>query len=129
MDEKSPRKRCVLIVDDNMELARAYEELLEEHGYDVLIASNGVTALKHIRSELIDAVVSDLKMPQLEGDLFYVTVERVKPSLCEQFIFMTGHAENERFRPFLNKAPVRVLHKPVSVQQLLQALDDLFGGR
>ncbi|MGH7992282.1 MAG: response regulator, partial [Limisphaerales bacterium] len=73
------RKRHILIVDDNEQLAQSYKELLEAGDYSVSIAPNGVVALKHVLNESIDAVICDLKMPQLDGDKFYVTVERVKP--------------------------------------------------
>ena len=121
-----PKKKHVLIVEDEVELALSYKELLEAHGYSVHTAPTGVIALKHILSKQVDAVICDLKLPQLEGDMFYVTVERTKPQVCERFIFITGVADNPKFQPFINKMKERVLFKPVSVAQLLEALDKLF---
>ena len=53
-------------------------------------------------------------------------MERTKPQVCERFIFITGVADNPKFQPFINKMKERVLFKPVSVAQLLEALDKLF---
>jgi response regulator RpfG family c-di-GMP phosphodiesterase len=120
------KKKQILIVEDEVDLALSYKELLESHGYAVNTVPNGVLALKHILNRDVDAVVCDLKLPQLEGDMFYATVEKMKPHLCDRFIFITGMAENPKFQPFINRMENRVLFKPVSVAQLLEALNSLF---
>ena len=119
------KKKLVLIVEDEVELALSYKELLEEHGYAVNTAPNGVIALKQILNRDVDAVICDLKLPQLEGDMFYITVERTKPHLCDRFIFITGMADNPKFQPFINRMESRVLFKPVSIEKLLQALKEV----
>src|SRR5258706_3381678 len=115
----------ILVVEDEAELALSYKELLEEHGYSVATAANGVIALKTILNKHVDVVICDLKLPQLEGDMFYVTVEKLKPHLCDRFIFITGMAGNPKFQPFINRMESRVLFKPISIDQLLQAVKDL----
>jgi len=120
------RKRHVLIVEDEVDLALSYKELLEAHGFSVHTAPTGVIALKHILSKEVDAVICDLKLPQLEGDMFYLTVEKTKPEVCDRFIFITGMADNPKFQPFINKMKGRVLFKPVRVEQVLEALNQLF---
>ena len=87
--------------------------------------SPGVIALKQILNRDVDAVICDLKLPQLEGDMFYITVERTKPHLCDRFIFITGMADNPKFQPFISRMESRVLFKPVSIDQLLQALREV----
>lgn len=116
------KRHHVLVVDDNLELAQTFKQLLEENGYTVTLAPNGVLALKTILKSDVDAVVCDLKMPQLEGDMFYITVERVKPSLCQRFVFITGMGADPKFRPFINQVQVPVLFKPVAVHVLLEEI-------
>jgi CheY-like chemotaxis protein len=120
-----PKKKQILIVEDEVDLALSYKELLEGHGFSVNTVPNGVLALKHILNRDVDAVVCDLKLPQLEGDMFYVTVEKMKPHLCDRFLFITGMADNPKFQPFITRMENRVLLKPVSVNQLLEALNGL----
>ena len=115
----APRKRHVLIVEDNGELAASYRELLEIQGYDVSLSPNGAEALKHVMIHPTDAVVCDLQMPRLEGDLFYATIERAQPALARRFVFITGMAEDERFREFVAHVQSPVLRKPVQVTALL----------
>ena len=120
--EASPsaaRKRHVLIVEDNLELAATYKELLEIQGYDVSLSPNGAEALKHVMVHPTDAVVCDLQMPRLEGDLLYATIERAQPPLARRFVFITGMAEDERFREFITHVRAPVLRKPVQVTALL----------
>jgi CheY-like chemotaxis protein len=123
--ETNAGKRHVLIVDDNLELADTFKQLLEVHGYDVTVTSNGVLALKHILHRTVDAVVCDLKMPQLEGDMFFTTVERLNPALARRFIFITGVADDPHFQKFIAHVKAPLLRKPVPVEKLLEALNSV----
>jgi CheY-like chemotaxis protein len=123
--ETNAGKRHVLIVDDNLELADTFKQLLEAHGYDVTLTSNGVLALKHILHKSVDAVVCDLKMPQLEGDMFFTTVERLNPALARRFIFITGMAEDPHFQKFVANVKAPLLRKPVPLEKLLAALSSV----
>jgi CheY-like chemotaxis protein len=113
------RKRHVLIVEDNLELAASYKELLEIQGYDVSLSPDGAEALKHVMIHPTDAVVCDLQMPRLEGDLFYATIERAQPALARRFVFITGMAEENRFQEFVAHVQSPVLRKPIQVTALL----------
>ena len=119
------RRRHVLVVDDNLELAQTCQRLFEEHGYVASVASNGVLALKILLQADVDAVVCDLKMPQLEGDMFYVTVRRVKPHLSDRFIFITGMGDDPKFRTFIKQVAAPVFFKPVPFGELLQAVQSV----
>jgi DNA-binding NtrC family response regulator len=116
-------KKSVLIVEDEVDLAVSYKEMLEQHGFSVHTTVNGVMALKYIQNHDVDVVICDLKLPQLEGDMFYVSVERTKPHLCERFIFITGMADNPKFQPFIQRMEDRVLLKPVAFEKLLEAVN------
>ena len=117
-----------MVVDDNEELAQTYKELLQIYGYQVTLASNGVQALKFILDETVDAIVCDLTMPQLEGDMFYAATQRMRPKLCDRFIFVTGNAENPKYEEFLKRVKAPVLRKPLAMEKLLAALKGLFAG-
>jgi len=119
------QRRHVLVVDDNFDLAQTYKHLLEEHGYTVTTVPNGVLALKIVLKMDVDVLLCDLKMPQLEGDMFYVTVERVKPELCRRFIFITGVGSDPKFQPFVNQVQAPVLFKPVEMATLLEAIGNV----
>jgi CheY-like chemotaxis protein len=121
------KQRHLLVVDDNLELAETYRELFQSHGYLISLAANGVQGLKFILNHPVDAVLCDLSMPQLEGDMFHLTVQRVRPQLSRRFVFITGNAGDPRYDDFLKNAGCPVLYKPVSVVRLLEVLSGLFG--
>ena len=117
----------VLIVDDDIELLLVCQQLLETYGYQVSTAQNGVEALKVMKSQTVDAILCDLDMPELSGDLFYMAVGRTWPQLQKRFIFVTGHAEDTIYQGFLRGSKVTVLSKPVPVELLLAKLEAALG--
>lgn len=129
MPKQTPatKPKHVLVVDDHEELADTYKELLQVHGYRVTVANNGVQALKFILDETVDAIVCDLSMPQLEGDMFYAAAQRMRPQLSGRFVFVTGNAQNPKYEEFLKRVKSPVLLKPVAINKLLEALKELPG--
>jgi CheY-like chemotaxis protein len=117
-----PKKWRVLVVDDDEVLSLIFQQLLEAYHYEVITAANGALALKQILVQDVDAILCDLRMPELEGDLFYGAVERMKPHLCSRFIFITGAAEDPKYRTFLSQVKSPVLRKPVVSANLLEEL-------
>jgi CheY-like chemotaxis protein len=112
----------VLVVDDDIELALTYEDLLQAHGYQVSTAANGREALKLVLTGNVDAIICDLSMPELPGDLFYREVGRARPELLKRFIFFTANADNPLYESFLKSAAVPVIAKPASVESILTKL-------
>ncbi|MEW6158595.1 MAG: response regulator [Verrucomicrobiota bacterium] len=116
----------VLVVDDDIELSQTFKALLESQDYMVTIVTNGVDALKLIMQMDVDVIICDLMMPQMAGDMFYMAVERVKPHLCQRFIFITGYEGHPKFEEFLKKVNSVVLYKPVTPGKLLGTMHVLF---
>lgn len=119
----TPPKRHVVIVDDNAELAWFFAEILKLHGYEATIFSDAVAALKHVIAQDPEVIICDLQMPQLDGDLFYATVERSNPALSRRFVFITGEADDKRFQHFASTVRAPILHKPVAVETLLAEVE------
>jgi DNA-binding NtrC family response regulator len=114
----TPRKRHVLIVDDDIPLAWSLKETLESDGYDATIVPDGALALKFVLEHQLDAVVCDLQMSRVEGDLLYATVERSNPTLARRFIFITGLDDGPQFQKFIDTIELPALRKPVVLETL-----------
>jgi len=114
----TPRKKHVLIVDDDIQLAWSLKETLERDGYEATIVPDGVLALKFVIEHQLDAVVCDLQMSRVEGDLLYATVERSNPSLARRFIFLTALEDQPLFQKFIDTTQLPALHKPVALDAL-----------
>jgi CheY-like chemotaxis protein len=117
----------VLVVDDDIQLALTFQALLQVHGYRVSTAADGVQALKLVLSSDVDAILCDLHMPELTGDLFYLEVTRVRPHLLKRFIFITGNADDPLYETFLKSVKAPVLPKPFSIDRLLGKLKAVLG--
>lgn len=124
----APRKR-VLIVEDDLELANLYEALLGGFQFEVRTATDGALALKMILAQDMDAILCDLRMPELDGDLFYSAVERSKPHLCNRFIFITAAGDDPVYDAFLKRVRSPVLRKPVHPAKMLEELRRLLASQ
>ena len=122
-DSNTHRIRSVLVVDDDVELAMMYKELLGSQGYIVNTAPNGVEALKLIMRHEVDAIICDMMTPHMAGDTFYMAVERVKPNLCARFIFVTSYEGNPKNEAFFKMVNGIVLYKPTTLGKLMGTLN------
>jgi len=120
-------RKHVLVVDDDIELTLTWQALLQVHDYRATTAAHGVQALKLVMNSDVNAILCDLSMPELAGDLFYIEVGRARPQLLRRFIFVTGNAVNPLYRTFLRSVKAPLLSKPVSFDRLLETLKTVLG--
>jgi two-component system, cell cycle sensor histidine kinase and response regulator CckA len=116
-------------VEDDSELSGMLDYYLRGHGYQVTCVANGVEALRAVMETDYQAILCDMVMPRMPGDMFYMAVRRVRPELCDRFLFVTAHQENARVKEFLNQMPGSVLRKPFHLDDLLLMLLRLFAGQ
>jgi CheY-like chemotaxis protein len=124
---RSAIRKHVLVVDDDIELTLTWQALLQVHDYRASTAANGVQALKLVMESDVDAILCDLNMPELSGDLFYIEVSRARPHLLKRFIFVTGNADDSLYETFLKGTKAPVLFKAVSFDRLLEKLQAVLG--
>jgi|GEM_PF-969723 len=118
-NDGTPRKRHVLIVDDEVQFAWSLKETLEGKGYEATVVPDGALALKFVLDHRPDAVVCDLQTSRVEGDLLYATLERSYPLLARRFVFIVGPDDHSQFQKFIDSVELPVLRKPVAVDVLL----------
>lgn len=113
------------MVDDEADVAGLLAELLLMDGHHVDTAANGAEALDKIEHERYHAVLSDTRMPVLDGIAFYREVERRHPELHGRVALMTGDTLSAEKREFLDRIGAPNLMKPFSldeVQRVIQCL-------
>jgi CheY-like chemotaxis protein len=113
----------VLIVEDDEAVGDVLRDFLESAKVKVTMAANGADALRQIISNHFDAILCDMVMPTMPGDMFYLAVERTKPKLCHRFVFMTGYKADPKVSSFLERQENPVLYKPFQMMELLDALE------
>jgi CheY-like chemotaxis protein len=127
LNNGTPRKKHVLIVDDDVPLAWSVKETLECRGYDATIVPDGAMALKFVQHHDLDVVVCDLQAFRIEGDLLYAAVERSNPSLARRFIFITSADDHLPFQKLIESMDLPVLRKPVTTDGLCSEVLRLIG--
>ena len=124
--------RTILVVDDEVDIAAVLAEALAREGHTTEVATNGAMALSLLGQRAFDLVVSDTKMPVMDGEAFFAEVERRFPALQGRFIFLTGDVLSREKREFLERTGAPFLTKPcdlAEVRRLVQRLaDDIAGG-
>ncbi len=113
----------VLVLEDDADMREVLEEYLGTVPYEVVAVENGVEGLRKVLAESFDAIVCDMMMPGLAGDLFYLGVERTKPELCRRFVFITAHNEDEKIKYFIRDIGGTMLVKPFRMEDLRSAIE------
>ncbi len=112
----------VLVVDDEPEIAQALRELLAAEGHGSDIAENGAAALQRLAARHYDAVISDLRMPVVDGAGLYREIERRHPQLLPRIAFITGDSLSAGIHKFLASTNVVCLEKPFGRDELKRLL-------
>ncbi len=108
----------VLIVDDNVAMTRSLADILEVKGFVVHAANNGADALQILRDNPVDILLTDVKMPDMNGVSLYRLTRTTHPNLTT--ILMTAYAADELIQQGLSEGIKAVLTKPLDVDFLLQ---------
>lgn len=120
-----PKKRTVLIADDEREIRRALRMRLARHNYRVIEATNGLSVLTQYALQPLDAIILDDGMPAACGR----DIARIIRKECDvPIVFLTGR-DRERFREIVMQTPdTYYLPKPLDADRLLLLLGSLHAG-
>lgn len=122
-DQAKAPSPTVLFVDDEPSILSALRRLFRPHGFRVLLAEGGAAGLDVLASEQVDVVVSDMRMPEMDGAAF---LEQV----CERWpetgrILLTGYADIGATVAAVNRGEIhRYIAKPWEDRDLLLCVKD-----
>ncbi len=116
------KKLRILLVDDEVELAQTLADLLEPLGHDIDLAANGAIAFEKVEKKGFDVIISDLRMPVLDGPGLYAALAEKKPEYTKKIIYVTGDTLSTNVHEFLSKTPVPVIEKPYRLADVQEAL-------
>lgn len=118
--------KTILIIDDDRMVVKTLEKLLQMEGYRVLPAESGKAALTVIKSEQVDLIISDIKMPEMNG---VETIKAINECFAKNnkqkppFIFITGFAESDTNESAKNIKPADLLYKPFDKDAFLKSIE------
>jgi CheY-like chemotaxis protein len=116
----------ILVVDDHAGVASFLADLFRWAGYEVDVAPDARSALDLIAADP-DVIVSDFRMPGLDGAGFYDELARRRPELCRRFILVVGDREAEPVRAFVARTGVPCLGKPIDLDAAVRLIRQLTG--
>ena len=106
----------ILVVDDELNMRLVLKALLNREGYDVATAADGIEALKILKSGGVQVVVTDLRMPKLDGVGLLERVIREYPST--PVIIITAHGTIATAVDALKKGAFDYITKPFERDEL-----------
>ncbi len=119
--ESRPR---VLVVDDRFEMAEMLAEGLSDHGYDAAASGSGRSALSRLEGDGVDALVTDLRMPGVDGLELLAASQRTRPE--RPVIVMTAFGAVETAVESIRRGAYHYLVKPFKLEELVLFLDRAF---
>lgn len=110
-------KHTVLLVDDEPHVLAALRRLLRKEGWKLLLAGSGQEGLRLLAANRVDLVVSDMRMPHMDGAAFLRQVRRQYPQVTR--LVLTGYAEREAVQRAIEQAGIHeMITKPWDDEEL-----------
>jgi DNA-binding NtrC family response regulator len=113
-------KEKVLLVDDEKEFIETLAERMQNRGMDVSSTTSAVDALKMAEEESYDAIILDLKMPEMDGIEVLAVLKEKHPEL--QVILLTGHATVQKGIEAMKLGAMDFLEKPFDIKVLSEKI-------
>ena len=111
----------ILIVDDEIEYQKVLSFILSDVGYDIATCSNGIEALEHIDNNIVDLVLTDLKMPVMDG---VELIKRIKEKYNDlDIIVMTAFGSIESAVDSIKYGATDYFVKSGDMQELVMKVD------
>jgi DNA-binding NtrC family response regulator len=126
----------VLIVDDEQEICKYLSVLMQKEGFATLVAHDGHAALKMVASETPDVMLSDIRMPGMDGMELLKESKKLDPDMPVIMITgyagihgaveaMRGRAHDYLAKPFNHHEVVRVVHRALAERELKRKIKHL----
>jgi PAS domain S-box-containing protein len=137
-DEGSPGKneparaktgqRSALVVDDEAEVRETLAEILTSSGHRVVTAASGREALERMGEERFDVILTDIRMPDLDGRALYREIERRWPERAAQVVFVSGDTLTSTLRGFAHESGRPVIEKPFLPSEVRRIVSEAVTG-
>ncbi len=117
----------VLLIEDDEDNRELMGEVLQDAGYEVVLAATGAEGLRTLAEQSIDVVVTDVGMPGMGGLEVARAAKQIAPTV--PVVVVTGWAEREDITSARGKHVDAILVKPVDPDALAQTVADVARGR
>lgn len=123
-----PAPPTLLLVDDEPSVLNALRRLFRAPGYRILQATSGAEGLELLRTQAVDLVISDMRMPEMNGAQFLAAVRQRHPGVVR--MLLTGYSELSATIAAINQGEIhRYIAKPWDDQALLLTVGEALARR
>ena len=113
----------ILIVDDDQRMAKTLKDILKVKGYEADVAHSGPEALEKVAETHFDCLLSDIKMPEVNGVELYRAIKESHPDL--PVVLMTAYSHDKLVKDGLEEGAIAALTKPLDINALLSFFSTL----
>jgi two-component system response regulator (stage 0 sporulation protein F) len=113
-------KKRILVVDDEESSRIGLSKILDKAGYDVIIAEDGREALKKLKQEVCDLVITDMKMPHMDGIELLKAIKESNSKVG--VIIVTAYGEVDSYLEAMNLGAFEYLNKPIKIDELKKVI-------
>ena len=118
----------ILVLDDEKSIAELLGELLQALGHRPTLCHAGAHALELLDETEFDLILSDYRMPVMDGQAFYESAVKQKPELARRIIFLTGDVVTEETQAFLRSVGNPYLAKPFQLSSVAKVVEQVLRG-
>ncbi len=119
----------ILVVEDEQNIRKNLVDILEISGYSANSAENGIDALMLLKDAHYDLILSDIRMPIMDGTELLMNIKQIDRLKNIPFLFLTAKTESEDFRHGMNLGADDYVTKPFKYVELLKAIEVRLGKR
>lgn len=109
----------VLIVDDDPDVTELLSEILQSAGLETTLVQSGQEAIKWLEEHTCDLILSDIRMPDMDGPALWRALSAQHPDLTHYMAFITGDTHSANIALFLKETGLPWLEKPFTPEQVL----------
>ncbi len=119
----------VLVVDDDLFVGEIISEILEYDSHHVEVAHSGKEALEKLETGTFDVILSDMRMPEMDGPQFYRLLAARWPERVECLAFITGDTFGPGVKSFLDSTQRPYLEKPITPEDVVSLIERIVQGK
>lgn len=119
------RQGLILVVDDERILRKVVKEILEDCGYNVILAENGKIGVdlfkKHYKE--LKAVILDMSMPEMSGEDAFIFMKEIDPDV--KVLLASGFKQDDRVKKIISLGVNGFIQKPYTFDKLVEKLEEI----
>jgi CheY-like chemotaxis protein len=112
----------ILIIDDSEEVRSVIMAVLSNFGFAVREAASGEEAIRMVLAEKPDLIISDVRMPGMDGHHLLSAIRDLQATAAIPFILMTGNGSHDDYRRGMISGADDYLYKPFTPDELIEAV-------